>query len=250
MKYEKSKHLFLNFLNFLSEQQTSKNFNLISGFHLISGKNHLFILEGLKDVGIKRIFNLINPSKNDNSIEVIYNSEMAFSRRLYGSLEIDLMTIKLFEPLEEIVKKPLLYIRDMTPKDSFDALVKINQVMIENRLRSVIRCDLLPTCDMVQSMSKEFGVPISQSDEETFKSSSSIGTIKQQDSISEVNLINDNENYGYEKVSKIPHTSRIWTPIDNENEQYMRDKLEKQSLNKSFLLNNIQNIQEASDYNK
>jgi len=210
----------------------------------------LFILEGLKDFGIKRIFNLVSPSKSDASVEVVYNSDMSFSQRLYATLDIDLTTIKLFEPLEEIVRKPLLYIRDMTPKASFDALVKINQLMAEYRLRSVVRCDLLPTCEMVQSMSKEFGVPISHLDEEMFKSGSSIGTTKQQDSISEVNMINENEDYGYENVSKIPHTSRIWTPIDNDNEQYLRDKLERQGLNRNFLLSNIQNIQEASDYNK
>lgn len=121
--------------------------------------------------------------------------------------------------------------------------------MTEFRLRSIIRCDLLPTCEMVQSMSKEFGVPFGQMDEEMFKSGSSLSA-KQQDLVSEVNMINDNEEYGYEKVKTIPHTSRVWTPLDNSNAQYMQNKLERESYVKNFIQNNMENIQEASEHNK
>ena len=55
---------------------------------------------------------------------------MNFSNRLYASLDVDLLRIKLFEPLENIVKKPLLYIRDMAPKPGVDALLKLFQVFI------------------------------------------------------------------------------------------------------------------------
>ena len=115
--------------NHKSEEQTSKQFDIITGFHLISGNSHLFVLEGLIDSGIKTIFDGIQRNKNDSDTEVIFNSKMTFRNRMYANLEVELFTIKLFEPLEEIVKKPLLYIRDMTPKTSFDALIKINQVI-------------------------------------------------------------------------------------------------------------------------
>ena len=115
--------------NHKSEEQTSKQFDIITGFHLISGNSHLFVLEGLIDSGIKTIFDGIQRNKNDSDTEVIFNSKMTFRNRMYANLEVELFTIKLFEPLEEIVKKPLLYIRDMTPKASFDALIKINQVI-------------------------------------------------------------------------------------------------------------------------
>lgn len=88
----------------------------------------MFILEGLKNSGIKYVYEKLPLNKNDPDIECLYNSFLSFSTRLYSTLDLDLMTIKLFEPLEDIVKKPLLYIRDMTPKSSFEALTKLYQV--------------------------------------------------------------------------------------------------------------------------
>lgn len=87
--------------------------------------SNLFVLEGLKTIGIKQIFEQL---EDDKRIEIMYNSALGFTRRLYTDLEVELVKVKLFEPLADLVKKPLLYIRDMTPKNSFEALIKINQV--------------------------------------------------------------------------------------------------------------------------
>lgn len=97
-------------------------------------KNNLFVLEGLKSVGIKQIFEDL---QTDDKIELMYNSALGFSGRIYGELEVDLVKVKLFEPLEDLVKKPLLYIRDMTPKSSFEALIKLNQVCLSNPLTTI-----------------------------------------------------------------------------------------------------------------
>jgi hypothetical protein len=96
---------------------------------LIDTKTHVFVLEGLKDSGVKIIYEEVPRTRNETGIDVIYNSSLGFSKRLYASLDVELLKIKLFEPLDEIVKKPLLYIRDMTPKTSFDALTKLQLVI-------------------------------------------------------------------------------------------------------------------------
>ena len=62
------------------------------------------------------------------AVEVLYNSDLCFSKRLYGPLDVDVTRIKLPEPLSIIVQQPLLYVRDMLPKPCFDALVKLDQV--------------------------------------------------------------------------------------------------------------------------
>lgn len=85
----------------------------------------MFVIEGLRTMGIKQIYENL---KHDRKIEILYNSSLGFKSRLYLDLEVDLIKIKLFEPLEELVKKPLLYIRDMAPKNSFEALIRLNQV--------------------------------------------------------------------------------------------------------------------------
>ncbi len=87
-------------------------------------------MEGLSHSGIKEIINRIPRERDEDSdmLQIMHNTDMQFSSRLYSILDIDLMKIKLFESIEEIVKKPLLYVRDMTPKNSYEALIKLNQV--------------------------------------------------------------------------------------------------------------------------
>jgi hypothetical protein len=67
-----------------------------------------------------------------------------------------------------------------------------------------------------------------------------------------VELSNENQEFTYDQneFDNIPHTSRIWTPIDHENTQYMKDKLEKENQVKNFLTTNIKTIHEISEKNK
>jgi hypothetical protein len=140
---------------------------------MLEPKCHLFVLEGLRREGLRGVYERIPRTRNNDfannndiykttQVQVLYNSEMTFSKRLYTKLDLDLLKVKLFEPIDEIVKKPLLYIRDMTPKPSYEALMKIHHLFSEHLLRDVVRCDLLPTADMMVSMSKEFGVPLNE----------------------------------------------------------------------------------------
>jgi len=65
-------------------------------------------------------------------IQVLYNSDFAFSERLYGTLDVDLTRVKLHEPLPLIVQQPLLFVRDMVPKGCFLALTKLDEVSMES----------------------------------------------------------------------------------------------------------------------
>lgn len=62
----------------------------------------------------------------------------------------------------------------------------------------------------------------------------------------------DHEEFVYNEndFDNIPHTSRIWTPIDNDNTQYLKEKQEKLNQIKNFVSNNIQEIHEISEKNK
>ena len=63
-----------------------------------------------------------------SDVEVLYHSDLSFSHRMYGPLDVDVCRIKLHEPLSIIVQQPLLYVRDMVPKACFEALVKLEEV--------------------------------------------------------------------------------------------------------------------------
>ncbi|CAF0826449.1 unnamed protein product [Brachionus calyciflorus] len=233
------------------EESFSKSLDLVTGFHLIDPQCHLFVLEGLKDHGIKKIYEKVLNCESD--CQIIFNSSMGFSQRLYSKLDVELLKVKLFEPLEQIVKKPLLYIRDMTPKISFDSLIKLNQLLQEYKLRDIIRCDLLPTADMILSMSKEFGVPLTEKETKQYqyseKFSEKVSSANNKENLNPVDpkLMND---FDTANITNIPHTSRIWTPIDNTNDQFMAQKKDKQVQMKNYLLENVKQIPEISEKNK
>ena len=84
--------------------------------------------------------------------------------------------------------------------------------------------------------SKEFGVPLNEIDL----------TNKNIELETEKNIYN----YDHNDFENIPHTSRVWTPIDHENTQYLKEKLEKESNSRNYIAANIDTIHEISERNK
>ncbi|XP_020606074.1 uncharacterized protein FLJ43738-like [Orbicella faveolata] len=112
------------------EQRKNKQLDIITGFQVLDGQYHMFVLEGLAEKGIRRLWEkLPRPQEEDiTKFNVLYNSELRFHERLYASLDVDLCRVRLHEPLEVIVQNPLLYVRDLVPKPCFDALANLDQV--------------------------------------------------------------------------------------------------------------------------
>ena len=114
-------------------------------------------------------------------------------------------------------------------------------------MRSVVRCDLFPSAQAVLSMSKEFGVPLTDGELEQLKSDRKLNTFgKQTDSEMADDI------YGLVQTEPtIPHTSRFWTPIDHQNDQYLEIKREKQSEKApDFLKQNVKLVTEIAEKNK
>lgn len=63
-------------------------------------------------------------------MKILYNSDLTFSERIYGSLDVDLTRVKLHEPLNMIVQQPLLFVRDLVPKSCFTALTRMDEVRL------------------------------------------------------------------------------------------------------------------------
>ena len=123
------------------------------------------------------------------------------------------------------------------------------KLLSEFRLRNVVRCDLLPTAIMITSMSKEFGVPLTDIE---------MQQLKQSEKVKISNIENNFESeasgvygysYGNTEPANIPHTSRIWTPIDNFNDQFLAKKKEKEAQVKNYVAHNIDSLQELHEKN-
>lgn len=211
-----------------SDQRRNKELDIITGFQVLDGQYHMFVLEGLADRGIKKLWhNLPRPQEEDISkFNVLYNSDLRFTERLYAALDVDLCRVRLHEPLEVIVQNPLLYVRDLVPKPCFEALSKLKQVLKLTKLREVTRNDLFPSADMVVSMSREFGVPLTAEDFGELASSSGSETEKDRDSRL--------------KESR-PRTKRLWTPLSLHNTDFvaMLKERERILVQRDFIRENI-----------
>ncbi|XP_029772033.1 uncharacterized protein KIAA1257 homolog isoform X2 [Suricata suricatta] len=148
--------------------QERQDLDVLTGFHLMDGKIHLFILEGLADQGLKRLWD----SHQSRAVEaerskskVLYNSALLFRHRLYAHLDTVLYQVHLFKPLAQLMKRSALYIRNTVPEKTFQALTRIYHICYHStRLREVIARDLLPSSSMVKDLSQVLGLPISQED--------------------------------------------------------------------------------------
>nr|XP_020654135.1 uncharacterized protein KIAA1257 homolog isoform X3 [Pogona vitticeps]XP_020654136.1 uncharacterized protein KIAA1257 homolog isoform X3 [Pogona vitticeps] len=150
----------------LSFEEVSQ-LDIITGFHILDGSIHLLILEGFKNKALKKLWNKrIDRLKEMKTgrLQIFYNSQVSFHRRLYIDLEAILFHFRLCKPLSSIMKQPLLYVRDMVPQPCFEALTRLDYICHIKRLRDVIHHNLLPSAEMITALSLEFGVPLHKDD--------------------------------------------------------------------------------------
>ncbi|KFZ47538.1 Uncharacterized protein FLJ43738, partial [Antrostomus carolinensis] len=141
--------------------------DIVTGFHLLDGATHLFVLEGLKDKAIKRLWDRHferTHRHEDGQLEILYNSQVSFHQRLYTDLEAIFYHFRLCQPLFTIMKQPLLYVRGTVPQACFQALSRLSYLCHRKRLRAVIRGDLLPSAEMITVLSHKYGVPLAAED--------------------------------------------------------------------------------------
>ncbi|XP_045146072.1 uncharacterized protein KIAA1257 homolog [Echinops telfairi] len=148
--------------------EDQKDLDVLTGFHLLDGKFHLFILEGVADQALRQLWERHQsrmPAPEHGKYKVLYNSQLLFRHRLYTDLETILYHVLLFKPLASLLKHPQLYIRNAVPPDAFQALVRLHYICHHStKLKDVVTRDLLPSSAMIKCLSQEFGMPISQED--------------------------------------------------------------------------------------
>ncbi|KAK2492992.1 hypothetical protein MC885_016654, partial [Smutsia gigantea] len=140
--------------------QERQDLDLLTGFHLLDGKIHLLVLEGLADQGLKRLWDR-HQSRTQwpLSEDIVQATEVSSS----GLEQTVLYHVRLFRPLSLLMQQVALYTRNTAPQKTFQALSRIYSICYHSTgLREVITRDLLPTSAMVKALSQEFGLPILQ----------------------------------------------------------------------------------------
>ncbi|XP_034853970.1 uncharacterized protein KIAA1257 homolog [Mirounga leonina] len=111
--------------------QERQDLDVLTGFHLLDGKIHLLILEGLADQGLKRLWDSHQSrvtKAEQGSSKVLYNSALRFHHRLYADLETILYQVHLFKPLSQLMKCSALCIRNSVLQKAFQALTRCTRL--------------------------------------------------------------------------------------------------------------------------
>ncbi|KAF4094081.1 hypothetical protein AMELA_G00008640 [Ameiurus melas] len=212
-------------------ERENKTLNALTGFHFLDKSIQLFVLEGLKDEGIKKLWETL-PTRLVEDVEkhvtVLYNSGLSFSRRLYDTLDVGLSPVHLYKPLETIMRQPLMYIRDTVPYNCLQAMLRINHLFQVSTFEEVVQNNLFLSAEMLHSLKDEFGIIPSRGVERLLPDSSEADVIVH------------------------PHVSqrRMYTPIDNFNKNYLAWKQNQSQANqgfytKNFIQANIEDIHTA-----
>ncbi|XP_036387660.1 uncharacterized protein FLJ43738 [Megalops cyprinoides] len=144
-----------------AKERESEGLDVVTGFHVLDGHMQLFVLEGLKDGAIKRLWNAIPiklPGGEEGQVEILYNSALSFSNRLYSTLDLSLRPVHLHKQLELIMKESAMYVRDMVPLACLQALSRLSLLFCVKKLKDVVQSGLFPSAEMVLSLSREFGI--------------------------------------------------------------------------------------------
>ncbi|XP_031757222.1 uncharacterized protein KIAA1257 homolog [Xenopus tropicalis] len=217
----------LSLLALRDDQRDDPSLDVITGFHLMDGEMHLFVLEGLREKGVRELWETL-PTRAAE-LEILYNSQLAFRQRRYRDLGVLLCHIQLHAPLSAIVRQPLLYVRDMVPTPCFHALSRLDFLRGAKTLRRALQRDLLPSADMIELLSREFGVPVTPT--HSFP--------KEETSVTQNPVIPDGAaQRGGRKLAL--------GPLDNCNTQYTELKRDRERQGRDFIQSNIEKVNRLS----
>lgn len=216
------------------DQCASMTLDYISGFQVLDGVNNLLVLEGLADGALAKLWD--NTPKSHGTFKVLYNSELRFSTRIYSSLAADITTVQLFEPLVDLVKRPALYVRGSVSRNAYDGLISLCELSSATRLLNCTRNKSFPSAEMVKQIGMEFGVPLSLDNTKKEKQPlTSKHSHKHSVSIQQT-----------ETPAKRKQDKSRWTPIDNYNQGYIREKTLDHAP-KNFIQQNVEVVRLCSE---
>ncbi|KAL8212450.1 UNVERIFIED_CONTAM: hypothetical protein K2H54_046923 [Gekko kuhli] len=176
--------------------------DIITGFHIMDGSIHLLVVEGLKDKALKKMWNKRIDSASP------YRTHMAINPSM------------LLQKFTELGFHLAGRGSEMA-KESTGA--QLDYICHSKRLRDIVHYDLLPSAEMIISLSQEFGIPLAKDDL----------LIQQQPEILEI----------YKHPTAFQGRQKRRSLLDNQNKSYILRKTEMESqAPQDYIQANIENV--------
>ncbi|XP_072308402.1 uncharacterized protein FLJ43738 [Eucyclogobius newberryi] len=161
---EHTENALSNYTTFYKHSQ-SPDLDYVTGFHLVDKRTQIVVAEGLRHKAVRRLCESVSMKLSgckEEQVIVHYNANLAFSKRIYDTLNLSLMPIILPESMEIIMMKPLVYIRSIVPPLFLQGLLRLKQLCQVRSLKDAVQYNLFPSAEMIQSLSTQFKKPTQQ----------------------------------------------------------------------------------------
>eukprot|EP00798_Chlamydomonas_sp_ICE-L_P018236 gene18236-24687_t len=154
------------------EQASDRELDLLTGFHLVDGKERMIVLEGM-DESYSMGLSIIDWALEDEVPEeeepmrkrlVVYNSAVRYPTRLWASLGVDLYITKLRSSLTKISAEAGSYATGKVRADCIRGLRKLYQLRTCSWARLADDLCMFPLPDMIHLVDKKFGGELTKAD--------------------------------------------------------------------------------------
>ncbi|KAK3287572.1 hypothetical protein CYMTET_4921 [Cymbomonas tetramitiformis] len=150
-----------------NEQINDPELDLLTGFHLVDGKIRLIVLEGLA-AGIMQTVQRIATDALASDVQgkrrILFNNNLCYRERLYGSLGADLWPIKLCQPLPHLTRDASHMTGSRLRPECLESLKLLSKLVEVQWQREVDRMQLLPSAEMLNALDKRFAGELTLSD--------------------------------------------------------------------------------------
>ncbi|GAX72591.1 hypothetical protein CEUSTIGMA_g47.t1 [Chlamydomonas eustigma] len=153
------------------EQASDTSLDILTGFHLVDGKERMIVLEGLVE-GVMKVVKLIQewalsepkPEESWGLRHVVFNPSICYSTRLWPDLGVDLYIIKVRAHMPKLISEAGSYATGKVRVDCIQGLKKLQQLRTVTWARQADDLCMYPSPHMIRLVDKKFGGELNKAD--------------------------------------------------------------------------------------
>lgn len=149
------------------EQISDPRLDIITGYHVTDGSARIVVLEGLRAGKMTRVQELLHEivlQEGKSNVKVLSNLSQGFHRRMGASLGVELTTVKLNQPIRQLITSADVLLNQGVRTEIKQALKQLNTLTSVEVLDEAIMLDAIPDGRSVLLLERRFGVELRTED--------------------------------------------------------------------------------------